>query len=184
MGDTPSDAELVRGARDGSEDAFRRLLERHGPPLYRMLVRLTGQTADAEDLYQEATLRAARGLAGWREEGSFPAWLFTIARNLHLDGCRRRRADETPLTGDLPDPRPTSAGGGAAERELALALESLSPKLREVFLLRHYGERPFKEIAAILGLPLGTVLARMSYAVRELRPRLGRALALRMGEAS
>jgi len=170
------EAELVERARKGCSQSFRELLQWRGPPVYRLLVRLSrGNTHDAEDLYQETLLKVAEGLRRYRHQGSFGAWVFRIARNLHLDRVRRKRPEVTPLEsqaepGAPADPGPAEAA--ALQAELAEAVDGLSPTQREVFLMRVHAELPFKEIARVLEAPLGTVLARMSYAVRALRPRL------------
>lgn len=129
---------------------------------------------DAEDLYQETLLKVAVGMRGYQHQGTFRSWVFRIARNLLVDRSRRRKLDETGLPEVLPVP--DQAGRELVkdelQRDVRRAVDGLTPKLREVFLLRHDAELSFKEIAGLLGAPLGTVLARMSYAVKALRPRL------------
>lgn len=181
-----AEAEEIARAQGGCQASFRGLLERHGPPLFSALLRMCGgHRQDAEDLYQETLLKAARGLANYRHQGTFRAWLFRIARNLRLDQTRRRRLDEAPLAESLAHvPNP---GAGLAARQLARvlagAVDKLTPKLREVFLMRHFGELTHREIAGVLDLPLGTVLARMSYAMKILRPALEDWRRMREGEA-
>lgn len=170
--------EIIRKAQAGCADSFRVLVERFGPPVYRLLRRLSGnRVEDAEDLYQETLLRVSRSLPKYRHQGTFSAWMFRIARNCHLDAVKRKRVEEAPLIEEaLPAVHAGPETPSGLDAEVRAAVDALSPKLREVFLLRHYGELSFKEIAAVLEAPLGTVLARMSYAVKALRPRLGHLL--------
>lgn len=184
---TDDQAAAIERARSGDSESFQWLLERTGPPVYRLLVRLCrGHVHDAEDLYQATLMKVAEGMRGYRHQGSFEAWVFRIARNVFLDRQKKRRVDEAPLPERLPvhhDP-----GGrlltGSFERALAEAVDGLTPKLREVFVLRHHAELSFKEIAEVLQAPLGTVLARMTYAMRALRPRLEGWRRERLGEVS
>lgn len=169
------DEELIERARGGCGDSFQALIERHGPPVYRALLRMTGgRVHDAEDLYQETLLKVARGMRDYRHQGTFRAWVFRVARNQLLDERKRRRLPEAPMPEAVPadqdvEERLRTQG---LEKDLGEAVERLTPKLREVFMLRHHGGLTYREIAAVLAAPLGTVLARMSYAVQALRPRL------------
>ena len=149
------------------------------PRVYGLLVRITGQTDVAEDLMQEALLRAFRSLDTYRSEGKFRAWIFRIAVNLARDWIRRHPRE--PATG-LDDgseasaamPTDTAPGPEARlarseqTRRVEAALVRLPAADREVLLLRYYGDLPFKEIARITGEPLGTVLARSHRALKKL----------------
>ncbi len=186
-GDDP-DAPLIRRLQAGEVDAFRELVETRGPRLFRYLTRAAGRHAEAEDLYQETLLKVADGIRQYRHQGTLDAWLFRVARNVWLDARKRRGVDEVELPDDdlLADRQGTEDGplpgspGSDLESEVHEALATLGPKLREVFVLRIHGELAFREIAEVVGAPLGTVLARMSYALRALRPRLaGRVLEAR-----
>lgn len=173
----PDDAHLIDAARAGCSASFRALIDRHGAALFRLLRRLCrGRSQDAEDLYQEALLRISRGLTGFQATGSVAGWMCSIGRNVWIDQARRRRLDEAPLCeetllapGAHPSAELEARQLGARIQE---AVDQLTPKQREVFLLRHYAGLSFKEIAGVLECPLGTALARMSYAVRALRPHL------------
>lgn len=173
--------EWIERARGGCSKSFRSLVEMHGPALFRFLFRLTRKAHDAEDLYQETLLKIARNLRGYDHQGQFSAWMFRIAKNTYLDSKKKKALEESPLHEGLPDAEFSSEKGFSTgeqfHRDLQVLVDQLPEKQREVFLLRTYGERTFKEIAEALGAPLGTVLARMSYAVQKLRPRLQAALA-------
>jgi len=149
------------------------------PRVYGFLMRLVGERNTAEDLAQETLVRALRGLATYRPEGKFRAWVFRIATNVARDWLRRRprepalglEADsEALLTGPVgreptPDVR-LNRSETAARVEVALA--RLSQPDREVLLMRYYGEMEFKDIARTTGEPLGTVLARAHRALAKL----------------
>ena len=186
-----TDAELLTAFKAGDPEALGELMERHKAPVYGYLLRLTGRAEAADDIFQDVFLKLVHNPAAYNEREKFKAWLFTVARNAAMDHFRREAARrEVPLPDG--EPRPEEEGGGGspaaaispepgpdkalaqkmlAER-LAGALGKLSEDQREVFYLRHYSELSFKEIAALLGLPIGTVLARMSRAAALLRKEL------------
>jgi RNA polymerase sigma-70 factor (ECF subfamily) len=147
------------------------------PPFFDTLLgvalRLTRSRPDAEDLLQETYLRAFTGYAGFREGTNLKAWLFRILRNAFINGYRRRRAAargggdvfETSLSGDdLTDSRPTPEAG-LLERTLdagvAEALGSLPSEFRKVVELCDLGDLSYREAAARLDIPLGTVMSRL-----------------------
>lgn len=171
--------------RDGA--ALEALVERFGGRVFGLLYRLTGSRDAAEDLMQETFLRVVRTIHEYRHAGRFEAWLFRIAANLGRDYGRRRRrhGPEASLdadadgTGDAEpvDPRSLAAGGPWGREELeqrvARCLAELPEADREVLVLRHFSDLPFREIAELLGVPLGTALARAHRAAERLRARLG-----------
>src|SRR5215218_98520 len=89
----PTDIELVERVREGDDDAFRLIVERHSRPLYRSAYRVTGNAADADDVVQEAFLRSYRALASFDSRATFTTWLHRIAINCALDliDSRKRR---------------------------------------------------------------------------------------------
>ena len=176
-----TDDALFERYRGGDTAAFERLLARHQSGLFGFLVRLVGDRALAEDLFQETWLRVVREAARYRAEQKFNRWLFTIANRLAIDALRRRKrwasvsvnAEETPL--ELPDRGPSAADETARRQTMGRiesALATMQPALRQVFLLRENSGLSFKEIAALTGTPLGTVLWRMSAALKHLRKEL------------
>lgn len=182
-----TDAELISAFKAGDAEALGPLMERHKAALYGYLLRLTGRQDAAEDIFQEVFLKLVRNPAAYGEREKFRAWLFTVARNAAMDNFRREGArGEVPLEGDgerpgpadyavSPEPGPEAA---AVNKELgekiAAALACLSEDQREVFYLRHYSGLSFKEIAEMLSVPIGTVLARMSRAAALLRKKISR----------
>jgi RNA polymerase sigma-70 factor (ECF subfamily) len=153
----------------------------HLDAAYRFARWLARSPADADDLVQEAMLRAFRGLEGLRG-GDVKAWLFTIVRNCHLTGIAQRdRRGFVPLPeeGDpqhgaliSPAPGPESASiRRDQERSLAHLLEELPPEHREVLILREIEELDYREIAAVTQMPIGTVMSRLARARAALRAR-------------
>lgn len=162
-----TDDELIEAFRHGDGSAFERLYRRHAAGIFTYL-RMQARE-EAEDLLQETFSRASRALPRYRPDGRFPAWLFSIARNLVRDG-RRRPHREVPLD-DEPE---LAAEGSLEERQTSRvavreALRALPVEQREVVLLRAYGDLSFVEIARLLGCPPATAVTRMHRALERLR---------------
>ena len=138
---------------------------------------LTRDDRDAEDVVQEACLRAFRFFDGYRG-GNSRAWLLTIVRHTCYTWLRANRANELIALDETLD----SADPGAGPEELVLqsvdqqalrkALEELTVEFREVIILRELEEMSYKEIAAIAGVPLGTVMSRLARARKRLEHSL------------
>lgn len=188
-----TDQELAAAFKAGDIEALGALMERHKAAVYGYLLRLTARPDVAEDLFQEVFLKLVRKPGAYTEREKFKAWLFTVARNAAMDHFRRESSRNSvyfsegskPLTDeDAPGPLETAVSPEPGPQEvlenralgekIGAALERLSPDQREIFYLRHYSELSFKEIAEMLGLPIGTVLARMSRAAALLRKELGK----------
>ncbi len=182
MDEELTDPELVSAFKNGDAEALGALMARHQAALYGYLLRLTRSSAAADDIFQEVFLKLVRNPAAYGEREKFKAWLFTVARNAAMDHFRRESSrGEVPLEGTgekagpadfavSPEPGPAECAENKALGEtIAAALELLSPDQREVFYLRHYSGLSFREIAELLSLPIGTVLARMSRAAAQLR---------------
>ncbi len=179
-----------RGQLSGSAPAvptFEALLTAHLDALYRTALRLCGSNvADAEDLLQEAALRAFEGFGALREREAGRAWLFTILVRTHLNRARtvRRRAEtlesdldeagfESALAGWSPVATPVEVFHRRQLREsIARAIEELPAELGQVVALMDVEGFRQREAAAILGLPEGTVASRLFRARRLLRQRL------------
>jgi len=150
----------------------------HLDAAYRFARWLARSPADADDLVQEAMLRAFRGFDGLRG-GDVKAWLFAIVRNCHLTGITQRdRRSLVPLPeeGDpqlvCPAPGPESASMRRDEqRSLARLLADLPPEHREVLILREIEELDYREIAAVTEVPIGTVMSRLARARTALKAR-------------
>lgn len=175
--------DLLRRARGRDPDALSRLVAVYSERVFGLLYRLTGSRDVAEDLLQETFLRVVRSIEDYEHTGRFESWLFRIAANLARD--RARRHGRPPVASiddvDVDAGRLVPAGDNPAERvadgderrRLEAALARLPDLDREVIALRHYSELPFREIAELLGVPLGTALARAHRALVHLRRELG-----------
>ena len=188
--DSLSDAELARAAAAGSEDAFREIVARFERPVFGLVLRMVRDRPTAEDLVQDAFVKAYRGLAGYDPARKLSSWLFKIAHNTAIDHLRRREPETVPLEAPpgAADDAPgldrvladTSSRGpevAAARGELAAALEAavagLRPEYREVVVLRFAEGLAYEEIADVAGLPLGTVKTYIHRARKELATALG-----------
>ena len=179
-----NDEALIDAFKAGDTSALEVLFRRYRRSVFGWLLYMTGDRAEAEDLYQEVWLRIVRSASSYAT-GGFRSWLWRIVRNGLIDHARKRQpllALDEPLSDEegseaqvdaLADPSFVSALEKleAEERRVQLrtAIASLSLPLREVVLLRIDGELGFQEIADMLGLKLGTVLARMHHAVRQIK---------------
>ena len=169
----PDDEELVRAFRAGDDSAFDHLVERHMKPTYALAYRLVGNHHDADDLAQEAFIRAHRGLGRFRGEARFSTWLARIVINL----SRNPRRQHLPLEAV---PEPTSDEGdadlqlvrGQQRQEVRRAVAGLPEKQRRTLLLRVFAELRYKEIAELMGTTTGTAKANVFHALRNLARRL------------
>jgi RNA polymerase sigma-70 factor (ECF subfamily) len=177
-----NDLALVEQARAGDSDAFRELVETYSQPIFRTAYRLTGTQENAEDVVQEAFLRAYRKLHLFDGRSQFGTWLHRIAVNCAMDLMRRegRRAQretaeervqlEAMTDGDpSPDRLAESSEIGRAVEKV---LKSLSPTERAAFLLRHFEGRSSIEVGRILGIRAGASRNAVFRAVRKLRAAL------------
>ena len=174
------DAALVDAARDGSEDAFRELVERHKDRVASVVIRMLGNNADAEDVGQETFIRFYRGLRGFRGQASVGTYLTRIAVNLAISELRKRRRrsiivplavpgrdPDEPET-DYADPRASAEYDDTSDR-IQQALQELKPEFRSVIVLRLMEGYSTKETAEILGIPVGTVLSRLRRSQEKLK---------------
>src|SRR5579862_9332123 len=178
-----SDAVLVRRARDGDFDAFELLFERHRTLVYRFAYQMAGRRDDAEDIVQEAFVRAYQNLDRYRDEAKFTTWLLRIVTNLCTDQARmsqRRTALEQQeaqgaldwmTIGSTDDPVQNLEED---RRKVALrkALQALPNHHRTVIILRDLEEREYTEIAQILNCTIGGAKLRVLRARRALKERI------------
>ncbi len=182
--------------RRGDPDALATLMARYQNRVYRYLLRLVRQPADAEDIFQQTWLRVAEKIRSFDTSRNFDAWLFTVARNLAFDHLRRLRPSslDQPAGGDSPEDtmasRLASDDPGpfdqllATERasHLAGALERLPLSYREVLSLRFEEEMKLEEIAIVLSAPLSTVKSRLRRSLEQLRNMLDTGNGSEVGE--
>ena len=150
---------------------------------------LAGNPSDAEDIVQDASLRALRAIDGYRG-GNARAWLLTIVRNTAFSWLAKQRSASLVMVGDLADvddvaaeatatdtsqPTPESELIRRADRQaVANAIAALSLPMREVVVLRDINDFSYKEIADMLDLPIGTVMSRLSRGRQQLAALLAR----------
>jgi RNA polymerase sigma-70 factor (ECF subfamily) len=169
-----SDEDLVARCRRQPE-AFAEVVRRHQAVVFGAAFRVVHDPTAAEDLAQEAFLRAFKALDDYRGEGGLAAWLYRIARNLALNSVTRSR--ETP-TDDLPDPidevTPESEALRSADiAAVRAALQRLPEALRRPLVLREYRGMAYEEIAECMGLPVNTIKTRIHRAKQGLEHILG-----------
>jgi RNA polymerase sigma-70 factor, ECF subfamily len=158
-------------AGEQHEAALQALHDRHAGELRRFALRLTRDSALAEDIVQEVLLRAWKdpGLAE-RDPAAARAWLFTATRNLVIDRWRSAAARHEIRGEFIPDAAQADETGAVLDRWLiAEALNELSPEHRAVISASYFEGRPVAEIAARLGIPVGTVKSRLHYGLRMLK---------------
>lgn len=142
----------------------------HIPALRRYARLLTGDAARADDLVQDTLERACAKWPLWQPGAALRAWLFTLMHNLHLNQRRDWRHDEDhALLEDLPEPAHEPLARAGEQLDLQRALARLPPAMREVLLLVTVEEYSYAEVAAILGIPVGTVMSRLHRAREQLR---------------
>ncbi len=160
---------LLRSARAGSSDAFEQLFREHWPTAYKAALLVVHDQAAAEDITQEAFLRAIRSLDRFDRGRPFAPWLHRIVVNRAIDWARARSVrSESELADDRPAPEQRAEVGP----ELMAALARLAPEHRAVIVMRHLLGYTPGEIARQLDLPRGTVNSRLRRGLDELQETL------------
>jgi RNA polymerase sigma-70 factor (ECF subfamily) len=180
----PGEAGLERGAeraaiaacRRGEREAFDTLVARYQRSIYRLCYRYVNNHEDANDLAQDAFLKAWRAIASFRGESAFSTWLYRIAVN----ACLNHRALKRPVTQELPealvDPRPGAEADAERDddaRRVRAAVSQLPDRQRATLILKVYHDLTHEEVAEILGSSVGTVKANLFHALANLRRRMG-----------
>lgn len=175
-----SEPELVTGLQRGEPACLAALLDLHGEGLMRYLLSLVLRREEAEDIFQETWVRVLKQVHRADPMRPFAPWLFRVARNLAFDHLRWRRRWRLLVGSEAPADLRDSAGQPTTPEVLAntdLArrlLTGLSPKLREAVHLRFWGDCSYEEIAAIAGVPVGTVKSRLNRALAHMGQGLKR----------
>jgi RNA polymerase sigma-70 factor (ECF subfamily) len=185
-----SEAELIREAQAGSRAAFDSLVRQYEQQVLRLALHLTGSEHDAEDIYQEAFLKAYRYLGNFRFECSFYTWIYRIVTNLCLDQMRRRKTrregngvlvdqcgEEIDLLASVSDDRSFSNPAKELERKvlgerIQEALTKLTPRERMVFELKHYQGLRLRVIGEMLNTTEETAKNTLFRATKKLRIQL------------
>ena len=169
-----TEKDLVFLAQQGDRNAFGELVRRHYQGVVRLVYRMCGDTALAEDATQEAFIRAWVNLPSFQPSAPLRSWLYRIAINAALDVLRRKPEES------LEENQVTMIADQAAGPETALiekervalvqqAMKNLPEAARSVLVLREYGDLSYQEIAKVLDIPIGTVMSRLNYARNRLR---------------
>jgi RNA polymerase sigma-70 factor (ECF subfamily) len=169
----------VRAARRGDPSAFEALVRSVQRPVYGLALRLLNNEAEAAEVAQEAFLRAYQNLHKYDDARPFDLWVMAIVRNLCLDLLRRRtkvRTEELEPMKEVLSSNEPSVEQGAIDREERRSLESamatLSADDREVLALYYVQKRTTKEIAVVMGVAPGTIMARLFRAREKLRKKM------------
>jgi RNA polymerase sigma-70 factor, ECF subfamily len=186
---------LVESLRSGSEQAYEELLARFQQPVYTLAVRLLNNPAEAYDVVQEVFLKVFRNIEHFRAESSLKTWIYRITVNEAHNTRRwfsRHRGREVDLDFENEENRDwkeTIADGGPSPFEVTLdreqagmiesALERINPVFREAVVLRDITDLSYEEIAAVLGVSLGTVKSRILRGREALREQLAEGLQAR-----
>ena len=157
----------------GRQARVQPLVDKHYEALYRYAYRLSGTTADAEDLVQEAFCRAQEKLGQLREPERAKAWLFSILRNTYLHRLRLGQRSRTVPLNDLGDvAEPPENLPEIEPQKLQEALSELPEIFRTPVIMFYFEEFSYRDIAEQMEVPLGTVMSRLARAKAYLRARL------------
>lgn len=185
-----SDAIAVERTLAGDRDAFRALVERHSHNVFRLAYRMTGNQQDAEEIVQEAFLRAYQKLNQFASRANFGTWVYRIAANYAIDRMRQRKSEDAkralparanddghepdPMSA-VPDTAPSPerlAQSGQLAVEMRRALSELSPAERTAFVMRHWGGSGIEEIADALKSSTSAAKNTVFRSVQKLRKAL------------
>lgn len=181
-----NDSELIQQALKGDQQAYRQLAERHRAAVFHIVYKIVREKETANDLVQETFMKAFSSLNSYRSEYRFSTWLYKIAANCSIDHLRKKRIQVLSLEGQL--------GGDSESRTMDVpdysyhperdlvrkeqrfsieeAIDALPRKYREVIVYRHKDDKSYEEIADLLGIPIGTVKARIFRARELLKKKL------------
>jgi RNA polymerase sigma-70 factor, ECF subfamily len=185
-----SDAIAVEHTLAGDRDAFRVLVERHSRNVYRLAYRMTGNQHDAEEVVQEAFLRAYQKLSQFAARANFGTWVYRIAANYSIDRMRQKKSEdsnralpargtedgtEMDLMSTVPDGAPSPerlAQSGQLATQMRRALSQLTPAERTAFVMRHWGGAGIEEIADALKSSTSAAKNTVFRSVQKLRKAL------------
>jgi RNA polymerase sigma-70 factor (ECF subfamily) len=180
-----NDGLAIEAVLAGDREAYGELVKRHSRMLFRLAYRMTGNEADADDVVQEAFLKAYQKLATFESRADFGTWIYRIAVHCALDRLQKRRTEESRRAGEETDaeegtvqvadarPNPERLAIGAEIAALQeVAMRGLTEMERTAFVLRHMEERSTEEIAAALHVTPNTAKQSVYRAVQKVRQRL------------
>jgi RNA polymerase sigma-70 factor (ECF subfamily) len=185
------DREAVRRVQAGDTEAFEPLVEKYKRKVFRLAYQVLRDQEEALDTAQEAFVKAFRALPAFKGDSAFYTWLFRITMNVALDRKRQRStrtkslgAEDVPpeeweRTATSTDPDPEDVATSVERRErIRKGLDSLSEHHRAIIILSDIEGLQYREIAEVLGIPMGTVMSRLHHARKRLREVLGPGFAL------
>jgi RNA polymerase sigma-70 factor (ECF subfamily) len=183
-----TEARLVTQALAGAQPAFEQIVRRYQRPVVNFIARVTGDRAGAEDLAQEAFVKAFRALHTFDPTRRFSSWLLRIAHNVAVDSLRRSHSGQTTSLDAYadadaarirPDPAAPAAPDPVEQRDLGRALDtalrSVRPEYRAAIVLRYEESLSYDEIAAVMQVPPATARTYVHRARKELAGRLAQA---------
>lgn len=171
-----SDAILMGSIANGDADAVRPLIERYRRPLFALLQRALSGSADVDDVAQETWIRVVRSARRYDPAQRFSGWLFAIAWNLIRDRWRKTQTFSEAEIESLPSGRSSAEDeviAGDRARRLRDLVETLPDRLAETVFLRYFEELSERDVAARLGIPVGTVKSRIHTALNRLAAAWG-----------
>ena len=180
------DRQLIDMALQGDEKAFETLLNKYRNLVFSIMIKMVRNHQEAEDLTQEAFMKAFNSLSSFNDEFAFSTWLMKIASNNCIDFLRKRKLrtysihepiqyKDEKIEIDIPDHEPTPEKQllqSERAKMIQSAIDELPERYRYVILLRHKEEKSYEEISEILNLPLGTVKAQIFRAREILNKKL------------
>jgi RNA polymerase sigma-70 factor (ECF subfamily) len=173
--DIQDESLLVERLKQGDPDAINEVVDRYQKQLYCFILRLVGDQATAEDIFQDTWLRVIRSIGYFRGEARFSTWLFQIALNLCRNLARQKsRRSFVPIeeAADLAEDPEVDAVKILQAQKVRKLVTSLPVKMREMIVLRYYHDFSDNEIAEITGHPVGTVKSRLHRATLILRNKI------------
>ena len=178
------DKVLVARCKEGDRDAFRRLVQKYERRIYGIVVGMIRDREEAWDLTQEVFVKVYRHLGSFEGNSSLYTWMYRITVNLSIDYIRKRkeagleyddaRRHDGPVDMNGPMGKPVDTPPQRLLREelvgkVNLALERLSPKHKQIVILREVEGLAYQEIADVLGISIGTVMSRLFHARRNMQ---------------
>jgi RNA polymerase sigma-70 factor (ECF subfamily) len=167
---------LLAKAKNGDQEAFGKLVERYQRRVYTVIYRFVRNHTEADDLAQEAFIRAFKAIGRFDLRYPFSPWMYRIAINLTLNHLKKRKLQlvdvdlERRPSGNNPQ---TVMEQDETRRKVHKAIAKLPLKLRQVLVLRVYEDWPYARIAEVLEIPIGTVMSRLARAREALKEELG-----------
>ncbi len=175
----------IEQAAAGDASAFEQLVLRYQNQVYNLALRMVNNESDAQDLAQEAFIRAWRALNSFQHTAQFSTWLYRLTSNVCIDFLRSQKRhrvisltvlqDDERQQWDMPDGQPLPESQAIAREEQRILLEAmaaLEPEYRQILTLRILNDCSYQQIAQILGIREGTVKSRQSRAREQLRKKL------------